>query len=89
MKTRKGEIKNTEYETIDDKVELNQRIEDFSHKGKKLVESNIRRKNKETRESYSENKNTDGIVKTETNAPDVQNLIKTLKKYKQKGKNDK
>ena len=89
MKTRKGEIKNTEYETIDDKVELNQKIEDFSHKGKKLVESNIRRKNKETRESYSENKNTDGIVKTETNAPDVQNLIKTLKKYKQKGKNDK
>ena len=89
MKTRKGEIKNTEYETIDDKVELNQRIKDFSHKGKKLVESNIRRKNKETGESYSENKNTDGIVKTETNAPDVQNLIKTLKKYKQKGKNDK
>ena len=89
MKTRKGEIKNTEYETIDDKVELNQKVEDFSHKGKKLVESNIRRKNKETRESYSENKNTDGIVKTETNAPDVQNLIKTLKKYKQKGKNDK
>ena len=89
MKTREGEIKNTEYETIDDKVELNQKVEDFSHKGKKLVESNIRRKNKETRESYSENKNTDGIVKTETNAPDVQNLIKTLKKYKQKGKNDK
>ena len=89
MKTRKGEIKNTEYETIDDKVELNQKVEDFSHKGKKLVESNIRRKNKETGESYSENKNTDGIVKTETNAPDVQNLIKTLKKYKQKGKNNK
>ena len=89
MKTEEGEIKNTEYKTINEKDKLNQKIEDFSHKGNKFVESNSRRKIKESRESSSENKNTDGIVKMETNAPVVQNLIKTLKKYKQKEKNNK